>query len=74
MLCLTINFRAFTELNKEWTQNTQLANQIELVSSDNLALQEEIHYLKHDSSTVEREARKFGLRRSKDKVSVPANK
>ncbi len=64
MLCLTINFRAFSELNKEATENSSLDARIQSVTNENLALQEEIHYLKNDSHTVEREARKFGLRRS----------
>lgn len=74
MLCLTINFRAFSELNKESAQNLMLENQIQSTTSENLALQEQIHYLKNDPATVEREARKFGLRRPKDKVPVPTNR
>ena len=74
MLCLTINFRAFSELNKESVENSSLENKIQTTTSENLALQEQIHYLKNDPGTVEREARKFGLRRPKDKVSVPTNK
>lgn len=74
MLCLTINFRAFSELSQESVQNSTLENQIQSVTSENLALQEQIHYLKNDPATVEREARKFGLRRPKDKVPVPTNK
>lgn len=61
MLCLTINFRALSELNKEVTQNSTLESQIQSVTSENLTLQEEIYYLKNDSRTIEREARKFGL-------------
>ena len=74
MLCLTINFRAFSELNKESAQNLMLENQIQSTTSENLALQEQIHYLKHDPSTVERESRKFGLRRPKQQVPVPTNR
>lgn len=65
MLCLTINYRAFSELNQESAQNLTLENRIQSVTSENLALQEQIHYLKNDPSTVERESRKFGLRRPK---------
>ena len=65
MLCLTINFRAFSELSKESTQNSTLENEIQSMTTENLALQEQIHYLKNDPGTVEREARKFGLRRPK---------
>ena len=71
MICLTINFRAFSVMNKEVKQNSALQAQIQSKTDENLALQEEIHYLKSDSSTIEREARKFGLTRAKDKVPVP---
>ena len=74
MLCLTINFRAFSELSKESAENSSLENQIHSVTEDNLALQEQIHYLKNDPGTVEREARKFGFRRPSTKVPVPVNK
>lgn len=62
MLCLTINFRAYSELSIETTENSALETRIQSVTSENLSLQEEIHYLKNDAGTVEREARKFGLR------------
>lgn len=74
MLCLTINYRAFSELSKESGENEQLQKRIQNVTSENLGLQEQIHFLKNDPSTVEREVRKFGLRRPKQKVSVPADK
>ena len=74
MLTLTVNYSAFSELNKESTENEKLGQQIENVTTDNLALQEQIHYLKNDPQTVEREVKKFGLRRPNHKVSVPANK
>ncbi len=75
-VCLTINFRAFTELNTEIGQNESLNSEIEKVTSENLNLQEEIYYLQNDSNVIEREARKFGFRRQNQekKVSVPANK
>jgi len=74
MLCLTINYRAFSELNKESTENLELEQKIQSVTTNNLLLQEQIHYLKNDPKTVEREVRKFGLRRPKEKVSVSTNK
>ncbi|MBC7901359.1 MAG: hypothetical protein H7070_15050 [Saprospiraceae bacterium] len=73
MLILTINFRASSVLSTEAVENTVLTNKIRAVTSENLALQEEIHYLKKDSDTIEREAKKFGLTRpKKEKVPVPA--
>ena len=74
MLCLTINFRALSVLDQEAKENSVLEAQIQSVTSENLSLQEEIHYLKNDSSTIEREAKKFGLARPKDRVPVPADR
>ena len=59
MLCVTINFRAISEMNTESVENTELENHIQLVTNENLALQEQIHYLKNDPSVIEREARKI---------------
>ena len=74
VLCLTINFRAFSELSTEIEQNESLNSEIEKVTSENLDLQEEIYYLQNDSSVIEREAKKFGFQRKEKKVPVPDNK
>lgn len=74
VLCLTINYSAFSELGKESAENEKLEQQIQNVTTDNLALQEQIHYLKNDPETIEPQARKFGLKRSKQKVPVSTNK
>ncbi|MGQ0541387.1 MAG: FtsB family cell division protein [Blastocatellia bacterium] len=71
MLCLTINFRAHSELSREEARHDALNLQIEAITSENLSLQEQIHYLKNDSKTIEREARKFGLRPREERVSEP---
>ena len=63
MLCLAINFRAFSEMSVEIQQNESLSRQMEQLTNENLAIQEEIHNLKTDSHTIEREARKIGLSR-----------
>ena len=73
MLCLAVNFRAFSEMSAEARQNNQLSTDIEKLSVENLALQEEIHNLKNDSQTIEREARKIGMSRPNEKILVPAN-
>ena len=73
MLCLAINLRAFSEMGAEADQNIQLNADVEKLSGENLALQEEIHNLKHDSSTIEREARKIGMSRPNQKFLVPTN-
>jgi hypothetical protein len=74
MLCLTINYRAFSQLGKESAEKEMLEQRIQSVTSNNLSLQEQIHYLKNDPDTVAREVRKFGLRRSNEKVPVQTNK
>jgi hypothetical protein len=75
MLCLTINYRAFSIFSLESAENEMLEQKIQSVTTNNLSLQEQIHYLKNDPDTVAREARKFGLRRpNNEKVSVPVNK
>jgi hypothetical protein len=75
MVCVTVNFRAYSELKREVNQNQELNAQIEAVTSENLSMQEEIHYLKNDPNMIEREARKFGfVPRKEKKVSVPDGK
>lgn len=74
VLCFTINFRAFTELNREVDQNESLNQEIEKLTSENLNLQEEIYYLHNDSTVIEREAKKFGFQRKEKKVSVPVDR
>lgn len=76
VICLTINYRAYTEFSREVTENEKLNSEIDNMTSDNLDLQEEIYYLQNDSNTIKREAKKFGFR-AKDKekkVPVPADK
>lgn len=73
MLCLTINLRAYSELNAEVGQNQKLTVEVDQMTNENLALQDEIHNLKTDPQTVEREARKLGMGRANEKILVPAN-
>ena len=73
MICLAVNIRAVSEMNAEAEQNNQLSTDVEKLSVENLALQEEIHNLKNDSETIEREARKIGMSRPNEKILVPAN-
>ncbi len=73
MLCLTINLRAFSEMNVEAEQNQKLSVEVDQLTNENLALQEEIHVLKTDSNAIEREARKFGMSRIGEKIFVAAN-
>ncbi len=73
MLCLTINLRAYTELNAEAGLNQKLSVEVDQLTNENLVLQEEIHILKTDSNSIEREARKLGMSRPGEKILVPAN-
>ena len=73
MLCLTINFRAFSELTAEMEQNQKLNIEVEQITNQNLMIQEEIHNLKNDPKVIEREARKLNMGRPDEKVFVPTN-
>lgn len=70
MLCIAINFRAFSDLRGQTAENTQLTSEIETLTTGNLLLQEEIKNLKSDSGTIEREARKIGMSRPNEKILV----
>jgi septal ring factor EnvC (AmiA/AmiB activator) len=71
LLCLTINYRALADLGRETAENERLNDEIREAMIENIALQEQIHYLRNDSATVEREVKKYGLTRSEEKVSKP---
>jgi cell division protein FtsB len=73
MLCMAINLRAYSEMSAELEQNERLSVQLESLTNENLAIQEQVHYLKIDSHFVEQEARKIGLSRPSEKIPVPAN-
>jgi len=73
MLCMAINLRAFSEMSAEFEQNERLGLAVEQLSNENLGLQSEVHNLKTDSRSVEREARKIGMSRPNEKVLVPVN-
>ena len=70
MLCVSINFRAFSEVREEIDQNAQLTGHIQNLMDENLALQEEIHTLKTDPHIIQREAKRIGI---DVKVPVPTN-
>lgn len=73
MLCMAINLRAFSEMSVELEQNEHLGLAVEQLTNENLGLQTEVHSLKNDARTVEREARKIGMSRPNEKVLVPVN-
>lgn len=74
MVCVTVNYRAYSELKNEKQQFETLGQQVEAVTSENLSLQEEIHYLKNDPDMIRREAQKFGFVPREKKVSVSGGK
>src|SRR3954464_8249346 len=61
MLLISINYRAFTEMRSEATQNTQLQTRVQSLTDENLQLQEEIHSLKTDPTRIGQEAHRLGL-------------
>ena len=71
MVCMAVNFRAYSEMTRETTQFEQLNAEIDSLNNENLIIQEEIHNLKSDSRAIEREARKIGMSRPNEKVLVP---
>ena len=73
MLCVSINFRAFSEAREEADKNTRLAGEVQNLMDENMALQEEIHTLKTDPRVIQREAKRIGMNLRQDKVSVPMN-
>jgi len=73
MLCLAINIRAFSEMSAEIEQNERLNLSMEQLTNENFGLQSEVHNLKTDSLTLEREARRIGMSRPNEKVLVPVN-
>lgn len=73
MVCVAINFRAFSEVRKQSSEFSELNTEIEKLTTNNLALQEDIQNLKNDDKTIAREARKIGMSRSNEKVLVPTN-
>ena len=73
MLCVSVNFRAFTAAQDEVEQNAQLNVKVQNLMDENLALQEEIHSLKTDPRMIGREAKRIGLAIDPNNVPVPAN-
>jgi len=61
MLCVSINYRAFSVAQEEVDKNTRLAVQVQSLTDENLALQEEIHTLKTDPRAIKREAKRIGI-------------
>ena len=73
LLCLAINFRAFSELRQETIENSTLNTEIEKLTTETVVLQGEIKDLKNDPKTIAREARKIGMSRPNEKILVPVD-
>jgi len=63
MLALVINLRAYSTMSREAAQHESLNQRIADLTTENLALQDEIHTNRSDAKTIEREAKKIGLSR-----------
>lgn len=61
MITVTVNLRSYFDLRTEEQHNKELNQRVQEITEENLGLQEEIYYLKNDPSTIEREAKKYGL-------------
>ena len=61
LIGLTVNYRAFADLSRESAENERLNREIKESMIENITMQEQIHYLKNDPDTIEREAKKYGF-------------
>ncbi len=66
----TVNVRSYIDLANEQKDNEQLNQRVQQMNEENLGLQEEIYYLKNDTDTIEREAKKYGLVRPQSKLKL----
>lgn len=64
----TVNVRSYIDLANEQRTHEELNRRVQQMNEENLGLQEEIYYLKNDTDTIEREARKYGLVRPQNKL------
>lgn len=64
----TVNVRSYIDLANEQKSHEELNQQVQQMNEENLGLQEEIFYLKNDTDTIEREAKKYGLVRPQNKL------
>ncbi len=73
LLCVTINFRAHSETDREAAEREKLNAQIQDLTTDNLTLQGDIQSFKTDPNAIATEAGKLGYQRhSKEKIPVRA--
>ena len=61
-------------MSREVDEHQNLSGQVQNLTNENLALQEEIHNLKTDSESIRREARRLGIIGGNEQSPVPAGK
>ena len=61
-------------MSREVDENQNLSSQVQDLTNENLALQEEIHNLKNDSESIRREARRLGIIGGNEQSLVSAAK
>jgi cell division protein FtsB len=66
----TVNVRSYIDLANEQKAHEELNQEVQQMNEENLGLQEEIYYLKNDTDTIEREAKKYGLFRPQTKLKL----
>ena len=66
----TVNVRSWIDLANEQQHHEELNQRVQEMNEENLGLQEEIYYLKNDTDTIEREAKKYGLVRPQSKLKL----
>jgi cell division protein FtsB len=71
LIVLTLNVRAWTNVQTEYQTNQKLGADIEQLTNENQTLQDEVNRLQYDPKMIEREARKLGMGRPSEKVFVP---
>ena len=73
LLCVTINFRAHSEITREAAEREKLNTQVQDLTIDNLALQGDIQSFKTNPNAIATEAAKLGYQRpNKEKIPVRA--
>ncbi len=61
-------------MSREVDEHQNLSGQVQDLTNENLALQEEIHNLKNDSESIRREARRLGIIGGNEQSPVSAAK
>jgi cell division protein FtsL len=68
MICLTVNLRAYSELNAEINQHQVLNTEVNQLTIENSTLADEIEQIKNDKTRIALEARRLGMSLPDEKV------